>query len=113
MSCRCTRNNATSHLGQTQIIGLGRIISELVGSVKPCRIREYWRADRFWCSGRGMSLHVETIDWSRWEPTERANLCFVIRDGQILLIRKKRGLGAGKMNGPGGRLEAGETALAA
>jgi 8-oxo-dGTP diphosphatase len=32
-----------------------------------------------------------------------------MRDGQILLIRKKRGLGAGKINGPGGRIEKGET----
>lgn len=58
-------------------------------------------------------LHVEGIDWTTWKPTEYANLCFVMRDGQILLIRKKRGLGAGKINGPGGRLEKGETALAA
>jgi 8-oxo-dGTP diphosphatase len=29
------------------------------------------------------------------------------------MIRKKRGLGAGKINGPGGRLEPGETALEA
>ena len=34
---------------------------------------------------------------------------FVIRDGKVLLIRKKRGLGAGKINGPGGRLEKNET----
>jgi 8-oxo-dGTP diphosphatase len=58
-------------------------------------------------------LHVDRIDWAAWKPTEYANLCFVMRDGQILLIRKKRGLGAGKINGPGGRLEKGETALAA
>jgi 8-oxo-dGTP diphosphatase len=56
-------------------------------------------------------VNVNQIDWSTWKPTEYANLCFVIRDGQILLIRKKRGLGAGKINGPGGRLEKGETAL--
>lgn len=49
-------------------------------------------------------------DWSAWEPTERATLCFVVRDGEILLIRKKRGLGAGKVNGPGGRMEPGESA---
>lgn len=55
-------------------------------------------------------LHADRINWKLWEPTEYANLCFVIRDGQILLIRKKRGLGAGKINGPGGRLEKGETA---
>src|SRR5258706_2803245 len=59
------------------------------------------------------NLHVEGIDWGAWKPTEYANLCFIMRDGQILLIRKKRGLGAGKINGPGGRLEKGETALAA
>jgi 8-oxo-dGTP diphosphatase len=55
---------------------------------------------------------VDEIDWTTWKPTEYANLCFIIRDGQILLIRKKRGLGAGKINGPGGRIEKGETALA-
>jgi len=55
---------------------------------------------------------VARIDWSTWQPTERANLCFVVRDGKVLLIRKKRGLGAGKINGPGGRIEPGETALA-
>ena len=49
------------------------------------------------------------IDWATWQPQERATLLFVIRDGEILLIRKKRGLGAGKINGPGGRLEPGET----
>jgi 8-oxo-dGTP diphosphatase len=35
-------------------------------------------------------------------------LTFVIRRGEVLLIRKKRGLGAGKINGPGGRQEKGE-----
>lgn len=48
-----------------------------------------------------------------WRAVEVATLCFVIRDGQILLIRKKRGLGAGKINGPGGRLEPGELPLQA
>ena len=46
--------------------------------------------------------------WKTWEPRERATLCFLIQNGQILLIRKKRGLGAGKINGPGGRIEPGE-----
>ncbi len=49
-------------------------------------------------------------DWKAWTPTERAALCFIIKDGRILLIHKKRGLGAGKVNGPGGRLEKGESA---
>ena len=52
---------------------------------------------------------VAEIDWARWEPTDRATLVFVVRGGEILLMRKKRGLGAGKINGPGGRLEPGES----
>ena len=51
----------------------------------------------------------DEIDWNRWVPEKRATLLFVIRDGEILLIHKKRGLGAGKINGPGGHLEPGET----
>lgn len=57
--------------------------------------------------------HTSRTDWASWQPTERAVLLFVICDGQILLIRKKRGLGAGKINGPGGRIEPGETAYEA
>ncbi|MDJ0786249.1 MAG: 8-oxo-dGTP diphosphatase [Myxococcota bacterium] len=52
------------------------------------------------------------IDWSTWEAVDRCTLTFVVRDERILLIRKRRGLGAGKINGPGGRLEPGETELA-
>jgi 8-oxo-dGTP diphosphatase len=47
------------------------------------------------------------------DPRERAVLCFIIEQGRVLLIEKKRGLGAGKINGPGGRLEPGETPLQA
>jgi 8-oxo-dGTP diphosphatase len=54
-----------------------------------------------------------TTDWSTWTPRERANLCFITRGNEVLLIHKKRGLGAGKINGPGGRLEPGETAVEA
>lgn len=52
------------------------------------------------------------MDWSHWIPRERANLCFILNGEQVLLIRKKRGLGAGKINAPGGKIEPGETALA-
>lgn len=52
---------------------------------------------------------VAGIDWDSWKPVDVATLCFVVRDGHILLIHKKRGIGAGKINGPGGRLEPGET----
>ena len=56
-------------------------------------------------------IETPEIDWSRWIPHERANLCFILRDGELLLIRKKRGLGAGKINAPGGKIEPGESAL--
>jgi len=52
---------------------------------------------------------LSDIDWQRWQPVDRATLVFVLRDGQLLLIHKKRGLGAGKINGPGGRIEPGES----
>ncbi|MGQ4810240.1 8-oxo-dGTP diphosphatase [Candidatus Entotheonellaceae bacterium PAL068K] len=59
-------------------------------------------------SGNAYS-RLEDVDWRIWRPQERATLLFVIRDGQMLLIHKKRGLGAGKINGPGGRLGRGES----
>ena len=40
-------------------------------------------------------------------------LCFIRRDDKLLLMVKKRGLGAGKINAPGGRIEAGESPLEA
>ncbi|MEK7729238.1 MAG: 8-oxo-dGTP diphosphatase [candidate division KSB1 bacterium] len=54
----------------------------------------------------------EEIDWSTWQPEQRATLVFVVCAGRVLLIHKKRGLGAGKINGPGGRIDPGETELA-
>jgi 8-oxo-dGTP diphosphatase len=53
------------------------------------------------------------VDWTTWEPRERATLMLILQGDQILLIVKKRGLGAGKFNGPGGRVEAGESPLQA
>ncbi len=49
------------------------------------------------------------IDWERWRAVDRATLTFVVHEEQVLLIRKKRGLGAGKINGPGGKVDPGET----
>lgn len=60
-----------------------------------------------------VARRVADIDWSEWQATDRATLLFVVSAGRILLIRKKHGLGAGKINGPGGRLEPGETWLQA
>jgi 8-oxo-dGTP diphosphatase len=36
-------------------------------------------------------------------------LLYVVKDGKVLLIRKKRGLGAGLFNGVGGKAKPGET----
>ncbi len=49
-------------------------------------------------------------DWSDWVPREHAVLVLIWNRGvdEVLLIHKKRGLGQGKVNFPGGRLEAGE-----
>jgi 8-oxo-dGTP diphosphatase len=49
------------------------------------------------------------IDWETWVPKDTAVLTFIRCGGKLLLIVKKRGLGAGKVNAPGGRIEAGET----
>jgi 8-oxo-dGTP diphosphatase len=54
---------------------------------------------------------VDDVDWENWKPVTVATLMFVIQGGEILLIHKKRGFGKGKINGPGGKLEPGETPL--
>ncbi len=65
------------------------------------------------CEATGTHRHAEQVVWDDWVPQERAVLCFVRDDSLLLLIRKKRGLGAGKINGPGGRVQPGETAAVA
>ena len=49
------------------------------------------------------------IDWINWQPSMRATLLFLHREREILLIHKKSGLGCGKINAPGGKIEPGET----
>jgi 8-oxo-dGTP diphosphatase len=56
---------------------------------------------------------LSDIDWSSWQAKDPATLVFVFRDDEILLINKKTGLGKGKVNGPGGKVEPGETPEAA
>jgi 8-oxo-dGTP diphosphatase len=58
-------------------------------------------------------VRLTDIDWTTWKPTDRATLLFVVdrAEARILLIEKKRGLGAGKVNGPGGRIDPGETPM--
>ncbi len=59
-----------------------------------------------------MPLLPESPGWTNWHPTMRATLLFIFHEGKVLLIRKKRGLGAGKINGPGGKIEPGESPVA-
>lgn len=56
-----------------------------------------------------MQYTLAHID-ANWTAVHQATLVFVVHAGKVLLIRKKRGLGAGKINGPGGKLDTGETA---
>ena len=51
------------------------------------------------------------FDWTDWRGEIEATLLFVVRGDRILLIEKKRGHGAGKVNGPGGKIDPGETPL--
>jgi 8-oxo-dGTP diphosphatase len=48
------------------------------------------------------------IDWSAWRAKDPATLVFVFRGDEILLINKKTGLGKGKVNAPGGKVDPGE-----
>lgn len=48
---------------------------------------------------------------SGWQPDLTGTLLFVMNGPRVLLMRKKRGHGAGRINAPGGKLEPGETPL--
>ena len=52
---------------------------------------------------------LEDLDWSTWRAKDPATLVFVVRGDEVLLINKKTGLGKGKVNGPGGKVDPGET----
>ena len=56
---------------------------------------------------------IFSIDWDSWQPTEEAVLTFIEDEERLLLIHKKRGLGAGLFNAPGGRIDPGETPIQA
>lgn len=55
-----------------------------------------------------MFSNVSEVDWENWIFTEEAVLTFVQNEDKVLLINKKRGLGHGKVNAPGGRIDRGE-----
>lgn len=40
---------------------------------------------------------------------QTATLCYPVEGDEVLLIEKRRGIGAGLINGPGGKIEPGET----
>ena len=56
---------------------------------------------------------VDRVDWGTWSFTEDAVLCFILHGTNIMLIHKKTGLGKGKINAPGGRIQKGEVPVAA
>jgi len=58
-------------------------------------------------------IAISDIDWAVWTPREHSVLCFIFRESELLLIHKKRGLGAGKISAPGGKIEPGESPQAA
>ena len=59
----------------------------------------------------GKLKDISDIDWKTWTPGERAVVVYVVdtKNHKLLLINKLTGLGKGKVNAPGGRLEPGET----
>ena len=56
---------------------------------------------------------VEDVPWGSWEPSERCVLTYVMDGDNVLLILKKRGLGDGYYNAPGGHIELEETSIKA
>lgn len=55
-------------------------------------------------------MNKSRTDWQGWSPVIRATLMFIVKDGRVLLIDKLTGIGKGKVNGPGGKIDAGESA---
>jgi 8-oxo-dGTP diphosphatase len=55
---------------------------------------------------------MNEFDVQGWRPATVATLVYIVAGEHLFLIRKMRGHGAGKVNGPGGKVESGETPLA-
>jgi len=55
---------------------------------------------------------IDTHWVSGWRPEFIGTLLFLLRDGEVLLIHKKTGHGAGRINAPGGKLDRGEGVVA-
>ncbi len=56
---------------------------------------------------------VDEIDWDLWEPNHRCVITYVQDGDRLLFIEKKKGLGNGYYNAPGGHIEETETATEA
>ncbi len=52
---------------------------------------------------------VDEVPWDLWEPIERCTLTYLFDGDKVLLIEKKRGMGTGYFNAPGGHIELEET----
>ena len=63
--------------------------------------------------GYARATSVDEIDWDLWEPNHRCVITYVQDGDRLLFIEKKRGLGEGYYNAPGGHIEEAETALEA
>jgi 8-oxo-dGTP diphosphatase len=75
-------------------------------------VRNLLRHDKRLTPESGVAVgSLDDVDFTRWQPDRVATLLFVVRRGQVLLIHKQRGHGAGNVNGPGGMVEPGETPL--
>lgn len=57
-----------------------------------------------------MPKSVDDMDWDNWDPTDICVITYLIDGERVLLIDKKRGLGTGYINAPGGHVEEAETA---
>ncbi|THU80652.1 hypothetical protein K435DRAFT_695245 [Dendrothele bispora CBS 962.96] len=62
---------------------------------------------------KGEGEEAEVLTWIPCSKVKFYTNAFVVKDGKILLGYKKRGFGAQKYNGFGGKVEAGETSLQA
>ena len=47
---------------------------------------------------------LSPFNWSTWQPNMLSSLVFICKNNEVLLIKKKTGLGAGKINAPGGKI---------
>lgn len=53
------------------------------------------------------------MNWKEWIPEKKAVVTYITEENRVLLMHKKRGLGQGKVNVPGGHIEPGETPVEA